>query len=308
MCNEDFSPMYRQILKRQNNWAKNNLSCEEFHEFKNGKCYVYNLNDNLFTELSDVSKNEFEAAKGGELKEKVEYVELPKMHALHSSSALCVNIFEYWRKKNDYDMLSSALGITSEIKEMHYEGKDNNLIHKFIIFKYAHEHPHPDTYFECADGTFIAIELKFTEPFAVTKKKMDLDNFRKSFLWDKYNKGNPSRIWDKFPQLWNFYSSNIATEYHFLDHIQLTKHLLALANITRKCHLIYLYYPLDCSDEFDSDKKTFDEEINKYTQILTKDNVKFTAISYKELVDNFSKYIKDEEDKKYLYKKPKNCT
>jgi hypothetical protein len=222
------------------------------------------------------------------------------MNALHSSSALCVNIFEYWRKKNNYDVLKTALGIKSDIKEIHYEGKDNNLEHKF---KYIQKdttkegkkilHPHPDVYFECIDGSFVPVEVKFAEPFdKENKKNTDLDNFKSNFLWDKFDKSSPNKIWGNLVELWRFYISVSSSDFQFLDHLQLTKHLLALAKISTKLHLIYIYYP-DVSD------RAFDDEIKKFATILSKDNITFTPLSYIELIDKISKNISS-DDKDYL--------
>jgi hypothetical protein len=58
MYKENFSPPYRQIIEKQGKWARKTLLPEKFHEYKNGKIYVYDLKDNLYLELSDNSKNE----------------------------------------------------------------------------------------------------------------------------------------------------------------------------------------------------------------------------------------------------------
>ena len=178
MYKEDFSPIYRQIIENQAKWARNKLACEKYHKYSNGKIYVYDLKNNLYLDLSDNSKKEFEASDGKELTSKAPGVNEPKMNALHSSSALCVNIFEYWKNKNNYDVLATTLGINSGIKEIHYEGKDNKLEHKFKIFNDTTQggrkipHPHPDVYFECIDGSFVPVEVKYTELFAKENKKM----------------------------------------------------------------------------------------------------------------------------------------
>jgi len=54
------------------------------------KLFVYDLDDNLFEPLTPEVREEFEAGDGQELNGR-------GMHAVHSSSALVVNIFGYWR-------------------------------------------------------------------------------------------------------------------------------------------------------------------------------------------------------------------
>jgi hypothetical protein len=52
--------------------------------------YVVELNDNLFMPLSPGAIQEYQRGGGGELKKKI--------RALHSSAALVVNTFDYWRR------------------------------------------------------------------------------------------------------------------------------------------------------------------------------------------------------------------
>lgn len=70
--------------------------------------YVQRFNDNLYVPLSEKTTTEFEEGDGGELRGTT-----CNMQALHSSSALGVNIFEYWRNqsKDTLKQLAKALKI-----------------------------------------------------------------------------------------------------------------------------------------------------------------------------------------------------
>jgi hypothetical protein len=67
-------------------------------------------NPNLLEPLSAEVCAHFNDADGNELKQKG--ASLPKMHALHSSSALAVNVFHYWRER-DKTLLAQAMEIPS---------------------------------------------------------------------------------------------------------------------------------------------------------------------------------------------------
>lgn len=83
------------IKLKQKMWAKkNNISLLQAPEG-----YVENLNDNLFEPLLVDVKNAFDNGNGGELKSIGNRP--PKMKALHSSSAIGVNFFQYWLNKGE---------------------------------------------------------------------------------------------------------------------------------------------------------------------------------------------------------------
>lgn len=75
------------------------------------------------------SREEFEAADGRELR--YHDGEPPKMHAVHSSSALAVNVFDYWRQIRDVSgngqalrSIASACGVPcTGIDNLHFEQK-----------------------------------------------------------------------------------------------------------------------------------------------------------------------------------------
>ncbi len=62
---------------------------------RGAKTYVYDLQDNLFEPLLPEVRQEFENGDGGELSADTND---GNMYAVHSSSALCCNVFHYWRR------------------------------------------------------------------------------------------------------------------------------------------------------------------------------------------------------------------
>src|SRR5262245_24926477 len=59
------------------------------------RVWTFSLTDNLFEQLTDEAKQEFEEGDGGELLRGRPFD--GNMFALHSSSALACNLFHYWR-------------------------------------------------------------------------------------------------------------------------------------------------------------------------------------------------------------------
>src|SRR5687767_7128954 len=74
------------------------------------KGYFATVDENLFEPLTPEATKQFNDADGNELMP--QGADRPKMHALHSSSALVANVFQYWKNK-DMSLLAKALGIPS---------------------------------------------------------------------------------------------------------------------------------------------------------------------------------------------------
>jgi len=84
------------ILSKQIQWAyRNNIVLIGSKVNRGRKAYTQKLGDNLFEPLMIEIRNNFKEADGGELTGNP-----CKMQAVHSSSALGVNIFQYWKRMN----------------------------------------------------------------------------------------------------------------------------------------------------------------------------------------------------------------
>ena len=86
---------YQYILAKQTEWARNRgLDLIVSKENRGRHSYTTNLDYNLFQPLLPEVRSSFSAGDGGELASSA----MPgKMQAIHSSSALGVNVFQYWK-------------------------------------------------------------------------------------------------------------------------------------------------------------------------------------------------------------------
>ena len=190
--------------------------------------YVQEVEANLWKPLSDRARQGFERGAGSELS--------GHMRALHSSSALAVNIFDYWTDRDKAPMLS-ALGI---------DPKGGTLLDFEAQFPTGlpGTPPHLDVAMSLSIGFVVGIEAKFTEHLKrATRGKSD---FKTSYF-------------PKFGELWNEKGlpdcQTLAEElraeelgggrqrFEYLDPRQLLKHALGLATKTgNRFSLYYLYY------------------------------------------------------------------
>jgi hypothetical protein len=256
------------ILSHLNEWSKTDG-------------YFEKVTDNLFVELSKSSKQEFEKADGSELIDKKN--SKAKMKAVHSSSALVCNFFEYWRDI-DKKTLTKSLGLKPEIKLLSFEQK--------FSMGMKGNMPNLDVFLMLEDGSPIAIESKFTE-------WMDMGN---SLFADSYF-ANGAKRWAKagLPKCQELaekiYSKKERKGY--LNEAQLLKHALGIANkLGNQATLIYLYYDLDKTSEIGQKHK---QEIQKFKN-KTKGELNFQAMTYQEVFQKLEKLekVKHKDYFKYL--------
>ena len=116
--------------------------------------------ENLFEPLSSDAEEEFSQADGDELRPG------GKMCSLHSSSALCVNVFHYLRRNTLFEPLAVALGISPGVESLKFEQRlaitDGAARRRFprpanldVLLTYPRGHT-PEA---------IGIESKFAEPY-----------------------------------------------------------------------------------------------------------------------------------------------
>ncbi len=125
------------------------------------------INRNIFKGLGPDSIDEITKGDGNELKDTK-----AKFKALHSSTALAVNVFQYWKRNNEkLSILMKALGIDSperydnikfEQKPKKPEGIDGNRPNIDVLIN---EKGNTDT-------PVIAIESKFTETYNKKEKSI----------------------------------------------------------------------------------------------------------------------------------------
>jgi histidinol phosphatase-like PHP family hydrolase len=303
--------MYNVILEHQRKWAidvRHLRKDEDFFILEHGQCYTFETDNNFFIPLSEESINEFKKSPGNELKED-KWSGKPKMNALHSSSALVINIFEHWKKIKKYTEIAVSLGIDSNgIKSMHYESIDENLECKFKTF--FNTEPHPDVYFEYNDGSVVSIECKYTEPF---NKQSNLEENKKNSDFKELYviKGKGSEFEKRLPKLFSYsqklFDINEICSYKYLDVKQLIKHILGMeATIENrsKYKLLYLYYPsLDiCFPSIKEINDEYKKEILRFTNELD-EGIQFYSLTWYDLLRNLycNQSTMSDSDKQYLY-------
>ena len=124
---------------------------------KDGYCGC--VDDNIFQGLSVGARRDFESGDGTELGKPGER---GKIQALHSSSALACNWFDYWRER-DSTQLARAFGYTDAFCGVALERKFSTGVGGIG--------PNLDVALKTADGTLFAIESKFGEPYRRSKTK-----------------------------------------------------------------------------------------------------------------------------------------
>lgn len=221
--------------------------------------YTTGCNDNLFSPLSDDSVAEFDGADGGELGKEGKR---GKIQALHSSSALAVNAFEFWRDK-DKSVLASAMGIKSGMKTLNFEKRFKTGL--------TGKAPNLDVVLTLADQSIVAIESKFLEPYAK----------HASGFKDKYFEGGKGRWSDYGYVACQRLAEDIQSgkrRFTWLHPEQLLKHILGLSHSQEtRWNLMYLCY--DPGVEGIGHLK----EANEFADISRSDGIDFRVLTYQTL-------------------------
>ncbi len=211
------------VLTNQSLWAtKAGLKLD-------AKGYFASWEENLHRPLSSQALAAFRRGSGNELQD-VEN-RAAKMRAAHSSSALVVNVFDYW--SGSAERVLSALGLPAGGKSVSFEaqfptgleGGPANL----------------DVCVERADGSLVGVESKFTE--WLTPKPASKEYFKPKYfpadkkVWESLGLRGAQRLAEDVHAR--------AKHFRYLDAPQLLKHALGLATSKRAFELYYLYY--DCA-------------------------------------------------------------
>jgi hypothetical protein len=266
---------YEYILSKQIQWALNNKISLVGSKGNRGRlAYTENLEDNLFQPLKSEVREYFEGGDGGELTAKPGNA--PKMHAVHSSSALTVNIFQYWLKINQIPPIAAACGFCDRRNKNPIKIKFET---KFPIDENFPRSPNLDVIIEnSAKSRFkvFAVECKFSEAYS-SRGHSGID--------PKYF--TSADFWTDLPNLKSF-SKTISpgdNSFQYLHSAQLVKHILGLRKRYGKnrFRLLYLWY--DCLGPAGSKHR---EEIEEFTRIAKEDNIFFHALSYQELIIKLS--------------------
>jgi len=268
---------YDYILSKQIQWAYRNGIILTGSKGKRGrKAYTENLDDNLFEPLLRKVKGDFKGADGGELTGNP-----CKMQAVHSSSALGVNIFQYWKKIKHVPLIAAACGFCSKNNT---SSQDINFEVKFPISEKFKRSPNIDVVINnSSESKFkvFAIESKFSEAYSSRKC---------SGISAKYVE--LEKVWDNVPNLLKF-AKTISPNDNKFEHLhpaQLIKHILGLKNKfgKDKFRLLYLWY-----DTIGPDSANHHKELNEFTKITKEDGIHFHSMSYQDLIIRLAKNYRD---------------
>ena len=234
-----------------------------------GDGYCSCVDDNLFQKLSTAARGDFERGGGSELGKSGER---GKIQAVHSSSALACNWFDYWRER-DLSVLSNVLGVPNPFVTLRLEahvktgmrGADANL----------------DVLLTAADGSLFGIESKFSEPYSPSPSKTALKS--------QYFSQNRSRWTEVGLPGCQAVAERLRTgqhDYAALDVAQLLKHMLALARTGGGWTLCCLWYEVSgpAADAHRSDLRTVTAQIGD-------DAAHFHALTYQELFTRMERVI-----------------
>ena len=220
--------------------------------------YVHDVEVNLWKPLSCRARNAFERGAGSEPKK--------HMRALHSSSALAANFFDYWTYW-DKTLLLCALGIDADsVKSLDFEAQFPTGL--------GGTPPHLDVAITRDSGFVIAIECKFTEPLErCTKGKGE---FAESYfrctggLWTQKGLPKCQRLAEEL--------RDKCVKFEYLEPGQLLKHALGLATqLDDQFSLYYLYYDgtRDRSEAHKREIACFADRVG--------DEIRFKALTYQEV-------------------------
>jgi len=263
---------YEYIHAKQVQWAMNRGIALVGSKVERGRpAYTSELDQNLFEPLLPDVREYFQKGDGAEISDSQDSPD--KMQAVHSSSALGVNIFQYWHTINQVPSIAAACGFC----------RKGNKTSEKIVFedKYPIDEkkfrfpPNIDVVIHNSDSAKIkrfAIECKFSEAYT------SQGHSRMKSAYIKYN-----LIWEDIQNIYEMAKSlsQDGNEFRILHAAQLIKHILGLKRQFGKegFKLLYLWY-----DVLGEEGAIHKKEIAKFSKVTKSDGVKFHALSYQELI------------------------
>lgn len=250
--------------------------------------YMRDYQSNLFEGLEPLVERSFVGGDGNELPN--------KMRAVHSSSALGVNFFHYWMKRNLLPELAKALKIPSPaIRQGSFEQR-RRIMQEPDRNKFPKD-PNIDFMFEYSHGRCleVAVECKFTEPFGRRP-----GGLKQAYL-------DQPKLWNEIPQLLGLAQEICPKDnrFRYLHAAQLLKHILGLLHQVRSCRvcgkhearLLYLFY-----DVAGEEGQQHREEVQQFQTIVlsqfpNKQPISFQFRTYQEaLMELALKYRNGHQD------------
>jgi len=258
------------ILEKQSAWAVGRGIALVGSEGARGRrVYATALEDNLFQPLSTGSRQDIARGDGGELS--ASGPRAPKMHALHSSSALGVNVFDYWRSSDDLSTIAACCGFVPPGTDVRGEVRFEQ---KYTIDAAFPRAPNIDVVLVPESGVHgaLAIECKFTEAYGGRGH---------GGLAERYL--GVGDLWDDLKATYRLAQSLVgdAAGFSHLHPEQLIKHILGLTRSVGRgrFRLMYLWYDVPGEDGVRNR-----DEVERFTDVVGADGVGFHAMTYQELI------------------------
>ncbi len=269
---------FQYVIAKQSEWAKNHgIGLIGSKGTRGRPTYTAKLGDNLFQPLLSDVHDSFSAGDGGELG----HSKMPgKMQAVHSSSALGVNIFQYWKSISEVPVIAAACGLCRRGSDVSF---DIHFEEKFPINDSFGFHPNIDVVIHnksAAKFQRFAVECKFSEAYGGHKH----GGLKKKYL-------ECNGIWDDVPELRRF-SERISpddSEFKHLHPAQLVKHVLGLKRKfgLNGFRLLYLWY-----DVPGEEGKFHRDEATEFASVAKKDGIRFHSITYQELIAKMARNLR----------------
>ena len=235
--------------------------------------YVDDVEMNLRTPLSAAAREAFEKGAGSELNK--------HMRALHSSSALVANFFDYWTSRDKTPLLH-AFGTSSKTADLlEFEARFPTGL--------GGTPPHLDVVMWLSSGEAIAVESKFTEHLG--RSTRGKSRFQPSYFPEQRG------LWEEqgLPACQAFGEELNAGlhRFEFLDPWQFLKHALGLANVLgQSFRLVYLYY-----DHPGERSQQHQRELQRFVDVV-RDDFDFQPLAYQTVYQLLAKF--EETERGYL--------
>lgn len=270
------------ILAKQAAWARRrDVTLVGSQGGRGRRTYASVLDENLIVPLLPSTRQSFLEGDGNELGNGA----LPgKMQAIHSSSALGVNVFEYWKHVGEPGQIAAACrlckaGSAAPI-DLDFEVKLQ--IHDSFSFS-----PNLDVVIWNREGERIralGVECKYSEAYG----QRNHSGLKPAYL-------ELDEIWIGLPQLRQF-SGTISpddSQFQHLHPAQLVKHILGLTRAfgSRRFRLLYLWY-----DVLGVEGARHAAEVESFAEIARADGVLFHSLTYQELICGMSLKLEGHDD------------
>ncbi|QYK50979.1 MAG: hypothetical protein KF701_00460 [Anaerolineales bacterium] len=199
------------------------------------------------------------------------------MRAVHSTSALAVNVFQYLGEVGRAD---AAVGGGDAAA---YRSATVVFEEKYPVGKGFGIAPNVDVVIKPLglQQPVVAIECKFSEAYRINPSK----GLKVKYL-------NVAELWPELPALHRLALalSPEDTRFRFLHAAQLIKHTLGLRRMYgRNFCLVYLWYAAD-GDE----GRVHADEAAAFTEIARADGIAFASITYQELIRRLAEELEEE--------------